>query len=56
MQYRKKMTALLIAGLVGTSTLIPAGTAWGATGWVSEGTQWKYIDQDGSTHKGWVKT
>ena len=56
MKYRKKAAQWLIAGLIGTAVLLPAGTAWGATGWISEGSQWKYYDQDGSVHKGWVKT
>ena len=49
MRYGKKMTALLLAGLVGTATLVPAGTAW-AAGWQQEGSQWKYIDTVSYTH------
>ena len=56
MRYGKKTAALLLAGLIGTAALIPANTAWAATGWVKEGSQWKYFDADGSVHKGWVKT
>ena len=56
MRCGKTMTALLLAGLVGSATLIPAGTAWAAAGWQQEGSQWKYMDADGSVHKGWAKS
>ena len=56
MRCGKTMTALLLAGLVGSATLIPAGTALAAAGWQQEGSQWKYMDADGSVHKGWAKS
>ena len=56
MRCGKTMTALLLAGLVGSSVFMSADTAWAAAGWKQEGSQWKYIDTDGSEHKGWAKS
>ena len=56
MRCGKTMTALLLAGLVGSSVFMSTDTAWAAAGWKQEGSQWKYIDTDGSEHKGWAKS
>ena len=55
MKCGKRMAAFCLAGLVGVATLAPAFPAW-AAGWVTEGSQWKYINTDGTVQKGWAKT
>ena len=54
----KLKTKLFMAGIAAAGMLIFAAdnVSYAANGWQTSGNSWIYIDNDGSKHKGWIKT
>ena len=56
MRIKRYAVAAVTAAVLGTVTLATGISSLAATGWVQNGNNYMYYDNDGSLYKGWIQT